>query len=215
MMNALEAAGQDRPIRKSAQRFRWFFRSFEEKAALITEEAGVGFSVDQAVLAQVFADWLKSFNAQKPEASEDNPAYVGFAAGLMLRTLIVKKPITSISKPEDADDTLPVYFWPEGYLYVTYCLHVRGMVIEMDFDGLQKTDALLGNKRTWWSFKENVARDPSMAIAFLDLFASEPPDWTMPGLFRVSRGVPRLGHRPRTGLIRPLPDDLSTYRSTT
>ena len=96
MMNALEAAGHDQPIRKSAQRLRWFFRSFEEQVALITEETGVGFRVDQAVLTKVFADWLKAFNAQKPEASKDNPAYVGFAAGLMLRTLIVKKPITSI-----------------------------------------------------------------------------------------------------------------------
>lgn len=203
MMNALEVKGPDRPIRKSAQRLRWFFQSFEEQMTLINEEAGVRYGVDQAVLAEVFADWLKSFNAQKPEASQDNPAYVGFAAGLMLRTLIVKKPITSVAKPEHADDTLPIYFWPEGYLYVTYCLRVRGMVIEQDFHGLQRTDALLGSKRTWWSFKENVEDDPSMAIAFLDLFASEQPDWTMPGLFRGRERDDRLGHASRTVLIPP------------
>lgn len=203
MMNALQAPGHDQPVRKSAQRLRWFFQSFEEQVLLITEETGVRFRVDQAVLAKVFTDWLKSFNAQKPEASKDNPAYVGFAAGLMLRTLIAKKPIAAISKPEHADDTLPVYFWPEGYLYVTYCLRVRGMVIEQDFHGLQKTDALLGSKRTWWSFKENVEDDPSMAIAFLDLFASEKPDWTMPGLFRERGEDVRLGHTPPAVLLPP------------
>jgi hypothetical protein len=152
--------------------------------AQIAAETGVVFTIDQALLAEVFAEWLTSFNAQKPQASEGNLAYVGFAAGLMLRTLIVKKPLRVVSKPNCADAALPVHFWPEGYLYVTYCLKVRGMVIERDFDGHQHANAMLGDIRTWWSFKENAAEDPSLALAFLDLFASEEPDWDMPGLFR-------------------------------
>lgn len=204
MMHALEVASHGQPIRKSAQRLRWFFQSFDEQVARVSAKTGVTYSVDRTVLAEAFADWLKSFNAQKPEASKDNLAYVGFAAALMLRTLIIKKPLKVSTQPDTADDTQPGYFWPEGYLYVTYCLKVRGMVIERDFDGQQQANEMLGDIRTWWSFKENVEEDPSLAIAFLDLFANEEPNWKTPGLFR-SRALDEL---PRTSrqkeLIHPI-----------
>jgi len=204
MMHALRDAGHDQPIRKSAQRLRWFFRSFEEQVARISAETGVTYAVDRTGLAEAFADWLKSFNAQKPDASEDNLAYVGFAAGLMLRTLIIKKPLQVIVQPDTVDETQPVYFWPEGYLYVTYCLKVRGMVIERDFDGQKHAQGMPGDIRTWWSFKENVLEDPSSAIAFLDLFASEKPDWKMPGLFRTRAMGELPKHSRRKELIHPI-----------
>ncbi|MEM7042139.1 MAG: hypothetical protein AAF543_04935 [Pseudomonadota bacterium] len=201
MMNVLDIAGDEQPVRKSAQRLRWFFQSFEEQVARSSAATNVVYAVDQSLLAEAFADWLKAFNAQKPKAAGDKLAFVGFAAGLMLRTLVIKKPASVTSMPENADLSDPAYFWPEGHLYVAYCLHVRSLVVEKDFHGEQRATDLLGDLRTWWSFKENVEEDPARAIAFLDLFAGEEPDWTVPGLFRTDNA--------RDLLERPAPGELT------
>ena len=204
MMNTLDVASYQQPIRKSAQRLRWFFRSFEEQVARVSAETGIAYSVDNATLAAVFADWLKPFNAQKPTSAEDKPAYVGFAAGLMLQALIAKRPASVIAKPAAFNPSTPPHYWPEGYLYVTYCLHVRSLVIEIDYHGQQTTNDALGDIRTWRSFTENVEEDPTMAISFLDLFAGEEPDWKMPGMFRKRAGGELLGYLGGMELIRPV-----------
>ncbi len=176
-----------RQIRKSAQRLRWFVDVFEEQVSRMSMETGNRFSVDRGILVQVFAEWIKAFDAQKPSREDDKLAYVGFAAGLMLRALIKREPVTLLEKPVAADETDPAYFWPEGYLYVAFCLNVRGLVLEHDFHAEQKPGVSLQELRTWWSFRENVAEVPSLAIAFLDLFAGDDPEWSMPELFRSGK----------------------------
>lgn len=175
------------PLHKSAQRLRWFVRAFEDQAARTEAETGNRFSIDPERLATVFAKWLRAFETQKPQAPDDKLAYVGFAAGLMLRELIAHKPARLQSSPEGADRSNPAYFWPEGYLYVVFCLNVRGLVLDQDFHRGQQLSPLMEETRTWWSFRENVAEDPALAIAFLDLFAGEEPEWSMPQIFRTGR----------------------------
>lgn len=186
-MTASELPTVEQPIRKSAQRLRWFVDAFENQVRNTEKETGNRFSVDRGALAEAFAAWIKAFEAQKPVREEDKQAYVGFAAGLMLRTLIQTKPLTLVEKPANADESNPAFFWPEGYLYVAFCLNVRGLVLESDFHSIQLTSPSLNETRTWWSFRENVAEDPSLAIAFLDLFAGDQPEWSMPELFRTGR----------------------------
>jgi hypothetical protein len=41
--------------------------------------------------------------------------------------------------------------------------------------------------RTWWSFRENIAEDPSYAICFFDHFIGKEPNWSFPGSV-VNRG---------------------------
>ena len=180
----------DPPVRKRAQRLRWFIEVFEKQMAETGNETGNVFELDRARLAQVFSEWLDAFNAQKPHTPEDQRAYVGFAAGLMLRALLRHKPVTGRVQP-DADTSNPAYFWPEGYLYVVFCLNVRGMVIEIDFEDEQNLSVELDDLRTWWSFKENVGEDSSLAIAFLDLFAGDKPEWNTPDIFQ-SGGVDQI-----------------------
>jgi hypothetical protein len=172
------------PLRKSAQRLRWFVSAFNEQIARTESETGVCFTLDENVLAGVFAEWLNAFQRQKPDDREEKANYVGFAAGLMLRTLIRKKPLSVSFIPHEADKTHPAYFWAEGYAYVAFCLNVRGLVLEQDFQGHQQLGSEFADTRTWWSFKENVEKDPSLAIAFLDLFAGDVPDWVMPDIFK-------------------------------
>ena len=74
-------------------------------------------------------EWVRAFDAQKPASPQDRRAYVGFAAGLMLRALIQQNPLSVVV----ADAGNPAYFWPEGYVYVAFCLNVRAAVLAQDF----------------------------------------------------------------------------------
>lgn len=186
-MTLPEAPASDQPLRKSAQRLRWFVDVFEHQVRTIEAQTGNSFKIDRGALAQTFAEWRKAFEAQKPKGDDDKRAYVGFAAGLMLRTMIKQKPVKLLQCPAGADQSNPAYFWPEGYLYVAFCLNVRGLVLATDYHQEQHPSAALSETRTWWSFRENVQDDPSLAIAFLDLFAGDKPEWDMPELFRTDR----------------------------
>jgi hypothetical protein len=186
-MTLPDTSPDEQPLRKSARRLRWFIEAFEKQVGDTASQTGNEFAINRDAMAQVFAEWPKAFEAQKPTRDEDKPAYVGFAAGLMLRSLIKHRPVACTQRPEGADNSNPGYFWPEGYLYVAFCLNVRGLVLQSDFQWEQHPSNAMNELRTWWSFRENVHEDPSLAIAFLDLFSGDEPEWSMPELFRTGR----------------------------
>ncbi|MEM8786775.1 MAG: hypothetical protein AAGE76_00780 [Pseudomonadota bacterium] len=186
---ALPVTSPQLPVRKSIRRLRWFIGAFTQQVDRIAADTGNVFDTDQRALAEVFVEWLRAFEDQKPSDPEDRLPYVGFAAGLMLRTLLRHEPVRVMSKAHDADDTNPAYFWPEGYVYVAFCLNVRALVLEQDFQEKQATVPELSELRTWWSFRENTAADPALAMAFLDLFAGEAPQWSTPDIFRPGHGA--------------------------
>jgi len=186
---ALQVLAKSRqPVRKAIRRLRWFIESFKQQMLEISSETGTLYEFNEQRATMLFLDWLRAFDAQKPVNPDDHRAYVGFAAGLMLRMMLKHEPITAISLPLDADrETNPAYFWPEGYVYVAYCLTVRGAVLEQDFREDLRSVPESTEIRTWWSFRENVREEPALAIAFLDMFAGDPPQWAMPDLFRANQ----------------------------
>lgn len=179
--------GARAPVRKAVQRLRWFHRSFHDQVSECARTTGVAFSVDDKCLTAGFVEWLRAFDAQKPDNPDSRRAYVGFAAGLMLRTMIRHNPLTATHLPTGYDSGDPAYFWPEGYVYVTFCLNIRAAVLEQDFHEDQRLAPELTDLRSWWSFRENIKDDPSLAIAFLDLFAGEVPNWTMSAVFQSAQ----------------------------
>lgn len=178
-------------LRKEAQKLRWFINAFSEHMERTEKDTGNSFNLSQEKLVKVFHDWLKSFEHQKPKYLEQYPSYVGFASGLMLKYLLHHQPVEVKSKQKEADNNKPEYFWPEGYLYVGYCLNIRSLVLDKDF-GIQTTFSEdLQDLRTWWSFKENISEDTSNALAFLDLFAGSSPNWNTPNIFRPLSSDPK------------------------
>lgn len=187
MENPVDLSHESQPLHKEAQRLRWFAKAFEDQVASTSQDTQIEFDLDRSKLTGVFAEWLKDFEAQKPTNPADKLAYVGFAAGLMLRSLVQLKPVRIATIPANTDRSNPAFYWPEGYLYVAFCLNVRSLVLKSDFQDEQHQSDLLHETSAWWSFKENIEEDPSLAIAFLDLFAGDDPDWTMPQVFRTGR----------------------------
>ena len=172
------------PLRRSARRLRWFKETFSRQTALLSEQTGVTFEIDDKVLRRAFLSWLTAFEAQLPTQEQEKPDYVNFAAGLMLRELIRAEPAKVTVMPPDADESKPAHFWPEGFLYVALCLNIRAAVLEQDFDF--ENDLLPGmdDLHSWWSFKENMSEDINLAIGFFDHFADVEPSWLIPSLFQ-------------------------------
>lgn len=173
----------DRPIRRAMRRMRWFKQSFTDQVQAISAASGVEYAIHNEKLAQVFVAWLRTFEAQKPADPAARRAFTNYASGLMLQQLIRDAPLEVVSVPVGSDASNPAYYWPEGYAYVAYCLNVRSAVLAQDLDEALTLIPDLANIRTWWSFKENVTEDPALAIAFLDLFSGEDPNWSTPSLF--------------------------------
>lgn len=184
-----QSIGSDgQPLRKTVRRLRWFKTSFAEQVEDVEREKGLAFAINEQKQAAAFVDWLRAFEAQKPQSgtgqTDSRRDFVGFAAGLMLRSLLKHDPLEVINQPNTTDSNDPAYFWPQGYVYVSYCLTVRAAVLEQDFHEELHLAPSIGDLKTWQSFKENVVDDPSIGIAFLDLFAGDHPQWNMPDLFR-------------------------------
>lgn len=181
---------EPQPIRQAVRRLRWFKSSFHAQVKAITQDSGAEFSINSERLVETFLEWLRAFEAQKPKSEKARHDYVGFASGLMLRQMIKSSPLTVRSVPKDCDVSNPAYFWPEGYVYVAYCLNVRCAILEQDFDENLQISPSIEDLRTWWSFKENIGENSSLAISFLDLFAGETPDWNFPSVFYKASETP-------------------------
>ena len=182
----------DAPVRKSARRLRWFKKALYRQVEALSEQSGIAYLVDDAEVRALFLRWLEAFEAQKPASLEDRADFVNFASGLMLRELLRANAVTSLSLPEGADRSKPVYYWPEGYLYVMLCLTIRAAIFRQDF--AVETAISSANRedlRTWWSFKENMeTEDLNLAIGFLELFAGVTPDWNRPNRFSAGSAEP-------------------------
>ncbi|MEM8824074.1 MAG: hypothetical protein AAGF30_10730 [Pseudomonadota bacterium] len=181
-MNALAT----QTISRSVRRLRGFTASFEAQMESTAAQTGTQFELDEDRLAAAFLDWREEFERQKPDAPEDRIAYVSFAAGLMLRALVLHDPVQA--KPSDeADPASPATFWPEGHLYTAYCLNIRNIVLQEKIDHAPGNVPEMDDLRVWESFRENAHENPARAIAFLDLFSGGEPDWSAPETFRSER----------------------------
>ena len=80
-------------------------------------------------------------------------------------------------------------FWPEGYLYASYCMRLVRAILVQDFDEHLPENPLLADVRVWESFKENFRENPSSAIGFFDLFMGVEPNWSFPENFASRPGA--------------------------
>ena len=75
--------------RKSLQRLRWFRATFVEQIAAIETRTAIKFTLDCEKLTTCCAVDF-TFDATKPIDHSHRPAFVGYAAGQMLKNLFSK-----------------------------------------------------------------------------------------------------------------------------
>lgn len=173
------------PIRKAARRLRWFISAFNQHIEELSTETGLEYSIDNNCLRQVFLDWVKKFEQQKPTVDTIKQLYITYPAALMLQELIISQPVkvNSVVPEQTPEELSPANFWPEGYAYVVFCMNVRAAVVAEQLDLKAEPSAQFSDIKTWWSFRENAEEDPSTIIGFFQLMVGEEPKWHSPGVF--------------------------------
>ncbi len=175
-----------------ARRFRTILWAFERNTELLLAGSGITYRVDHGALAQAFAAWRQAFDASKHLAAIDRRDYVIYAAGLMLRELLVTKPL-ALSTPTKS--TLPALpdsrfeRWPEGYAYTSFCLAFVSSIIATDGSELPRLDGDETGQGFWESFRENATEQPAMAIAFFDFICGQTPNWDAPDAPHLRHGL--------------------------
>ena len=175
------------------RRFRTILWSFERNLDLLFKNTGLVAVVNHEALAEAFSRWRKAFDNSKHMADVDRRDFVIYAAGLMLKELIVAAPLSAREDTSnisvDVDQRL--MRWPEGYAYTSFCLSVATAVLKEMGDiepiSAKKTD----DPSFWDSFRENTLETPAVAIAFFDLVCGQEPNWDAPDVPWLRRVVER------------------------
>lgn len=174
-------------LRHRLRRLRWFRTTFRSSARAVSETYGLRFEIDETRLTRAFLDWIEIMEAQKRFARIDRADFIVFAAGLVLRELIRQDPVRVVAGLATPDESAPdpggveiVRFWPEGFLYTSYCVSAIAAIHEQEFGRAPGLDKCADDLRTWWSYRENVTEMPAYAVAFLDRFLGAEPNWVAP-----------------------------------
>jgi hypothetical protein len=169
-----------------ARRFRIIMWSFQRNLELLFMGTGLTAHVDHAALAEAFSRWRQAFDRTKHLADVNRHAFIIYAAGLMLKELVIAAPLKGITEtttglpalPQDVDHRLKR--WPEGYAYTSFCLSVAAAVLKELGDSEPSATPAADDPSFWDSFRENAHEDPATAIAFFDLVCGEEPNWNAP-----------------------------------
>ena len=183
-MTDLPLPATTEPLRIAIRRLRWFRQAFARQLDQLGAETGLTFTLDDRRLAQIFVNWLRQIEVQKPRDPAARRAYFDFVSALMLRDLLREMPLTVGPLPQGADTGRAEYFWPEGFACTIFCLNVRAAVLEQEFNADSTLTPDFFDLRQWWSFRENVGGDANSAMGFFDVFTGNNPDWLMPDSFR-------------------------------
>lgn len=189
-------------LRHRLRRLRWFRATFRASAKAVTANCGLRFEIDEAKLTKVFLDWIEMVEAQKGFARVDRADFVVFAAGLVLRELIRQDPARMAGEETPAAAADPALmeiarFWPEGFLYTSYCVSAIAAICEQEFGHAPTLDACVDDLRTWWSYRENATEMPAYAVAFLDRFLGGEPNWIMPDIAHSRKAMREALAAPR------------------
>ncbi len=163
-----------------ARQFRTLLAGFNRNIELLYENQGLKPQIDSVAMAKAFAKWRQAFDATRHLAAQNRGDFVVFSAGLMLKELLLAKPLSEQPKVEAALVEQSFVQWPEGYAYASFCLSVAQAVLDRLGEGREINQALADDPAFWNSFRENAAEDPSNAIAYFDLLCGVEPNWNGP-----------------------------------
>ncbi len=182
-------------LRHRVRRLHWFRQSFKSEAETLGRRYGFAYEIDDRALVEAFFHWVADFERERVGSTRNRRDFAIFAGGLMLRELCRANPVKSDDKGQ-FDKLIPpdpmakiCEFWPEGFLYTTYCLTLVRAILEQDFDVHTSDNPQLQDLRTWQSFRENFHENPSLAMAFFDVFMGVEPNWSFPERFLSRPGA--------------------------
>lgn len=168
-------------LRRKIRRLRWFQDAYAQATGEVAARTGIAVTTDPRRLTQAFLAWSERFSQAIRKGVPDRRDFAFYAAGLALAELIRAAPTTALPGTTAPADPIAAA-WPEGLLYTRFCLEILAGVLAQEFGEELVTDRALMDPELWASFRENTSDQPDLAIAFLDRFTGNPPDWTTPAV---------------------------------
>ncbi len=166
---------------------RFFTQHLAHGIRSIGRDEVLNASFDQKKAARVFLEWVQHVNQQKAFATVNRRDYIAFSAGTLLTRMLAQEAIrvtpkfgSSASEKKPLDDIIA--FWPEGFIGVSYCLTVLDAIYHQEGMEPFKLQPSAYDLKAWWSFKENLNENPWIAVAFLDHFIGQRPNWENPSM---------------------------------
>lgn len=181
-------SGATEPYRVALRRLRGLRTALLHQVEALSPRTGFAYELDDRRLAAAFVAWLRQVEEQKPADSADRRAFFDFAAGLMLRELLAKRPLRA-HRVAPGDDG-PEQSWPEGFACTVFCINMLSAVLAQEYGDARHVAPEFLDARVWASFEENVREHSASAVGFLHLFVGREPDWITPTLFRPRLGAP-------------------------
>ena len=166
---------------------RFFTRHISHAISSIAEHEALSARFDTSKAAHVFLDWVQHINQHKASAAINRRDYIVFSAGTLLTQLLARKAIDirpqlgAVSAPKTTHDDI-IAFWPEGFVGVSYCLTVLDTIFNQEGMAPFTLQPCAYDLHTWWSFKENFEDNPWVAVAVLDHFIGQTPNWITPSV---------------------------------
>ena len=152
-------------LRHRVRRLHWFRQSFRKSADDIGRRFNFSYAIDDRALADAFFHWASVFESERANSQRNLRDFAIYAGGLMLRELCCADPAHRTGTGQ-FDNLIPPEpmakicdFWPEGFLYATYCLTLVRAILEQDFDVRTSDNPLLKDLRVWEIVPRKLPRD--------------------------------------------------------
>ena len=160
-----------------ARRFRGIFTYFSRNTELLFAPVGLRPEVDSVALAVAFSAWREQFETFRHLATINRADFIFCAAGLMLKQLMLTRPLANVEKigPITLGDAK--IQWPEGYAYTNFCLALTSAILQDLHADWHFNQKLADDPMFWNSFRENAVENVSTVPGFFDLLCGIEPNW--------------------------------------
>jgi hypothetical protein len=180
--------GQGRNIWQATTKLSSFGELLAEHCRAMTSETGISFDIKERALTTAFFDWVQVVGSQAAEPRRNTPDYFQFLIGSLLARLLAAHAVEAVPGIEEAtarkSENAIAKWWPAGFALTTFCVGLVRKIVAQECDQIVTTSEKFGDIKMWQSFRENLVEEPSIAIAYFDVFMGLSPNWHNPSFFR-------------------------------
>lgn len=155
--------------------------------------------IDERQFTVAFFAWLDLIARNAEYRARNCVDYFHFVFGGLLTELLRSGALRtqgvpvlagqSHASPDDIAD-----WWPTGYVLTCFCIGTLQQIARQECGVQVEPGDAMTRPKVWHSFRENVAGEPGLAMAYFDSFMGIEPNWRMPGAIS---NRPAAGGRPR------------------
>ncbi len=140
--------------------------------------------IDERQFTAAFFAWLDLIARHEDYRARNCADYFHFVFGGLLSELLrsgaLRSPDMALPAAQASPDDIAEW-WSTGYVLTCFCIGTLQQIARQECGVLLEPGEAMARPKVWHSFRENVAGEPGLAIAYFDTFMGLEPNWRMPG----------------------------------